>query len=39
MDTPAPAIPLHNPMMDLLTDETTDSVSLPPYGFAILKSK
>ena len=38
MDTPAPAISLHAPMTDLLTGETTDSVTLPPYGFAILKS-
>lgn len=39
MDTPAPAIFLHAPMTDLLSGEITDSVSLPPYGFAILKSQ
>jgi beta-galactosidase len=39
MDTPAPTIPLHAPATDLLTGETTDSVTLPPYGFAILKSQ
>ena len=39
MDTPAPTIPLHAPATDLLTGETTDSVTLPPYGFAILKAQ
>lgn len=38
MDTPAPTISLHAGMTDLLTGEETDSVTLPPYGFAILKS-
>ena len=38
MDTPAPTIALHETMTDLLTGERTDSVTLPPYGFAILKS-
>ncbi len=38
MDTPAPTIPLHETMTDLLTGEETHCVTLPPYGFAILKS-
>jgi beta-galactosidase GanA len=39
MDTPTPTISLHAPMTDLLTGEETCSVTLPPYGFAILKSQ
>ncbi len=38
MDTQSPAIPLHAKMHDLLTGKITDSVTLNPYGFAILKS-
>jgi beta-galactosidase len=38
MDFPSPTIPLHAPMTDLLTGETVRAVTLPPYGFAILKS-
>ena len=38
MDAEAPTIPLHDKMRDLLTGEITDSCTLPPYGFAILKS-
>lgn len=38
METEAPTIPLHESMTDLLTGRQTDSVTLPPYGFAILKS-
>ena len=39
MAIPAPTIPLREPMTDLFTGEPTDSVTLPPYGFAILKSQ
>jgi hypothetical protein len=38
MDTQSPAIPLHGRMEDLLTGETADCCTLPPYGFAIYKS-
>ena len=38
MDCTTPAIPLHAPMTDLLTGGIVSAVTLPPYGFAILKS-
>jgi beta-galactosidase len=38
MDTPAEAIPLHKPMVDLLTGQQVEVCRLPAYGFAILKS-
>ncbi len=37
METPA-SVRLHQPMQDLLTDETVAEFTLPGYGFGILKS-
>ena len=38
MEQPSGAVKLHAPMKNMLTGEVTDTVELPPFGFAVFKS-